>query len=119
MRKQSKNTHLPKMKLFQIGKRKFALLGIGINQRPFNTKSMLACLAYGLNISFGCIFLFNGGEIFLECIESIYMVSANITLAIAFININFKMAKLFEILKRVEKTLNKSEQKNIIYLFLK
>lgn len=102
-----------KIKVFQLAREKFAILGIipelAVQPYPLNRKILLGFSILGL--SSGCIFEFTFYEAktFIEYTQSSYMGSYMVTIIFALFIITFKMEKIFELFDDCENLINTSE----------
>lgn len=102
-----------KMKIFQILRQKFAILGIcpieseqAIDRR---NKCLIGFLVFGVSIISHCVFLFVVANTFEEYANSIYMTTITISLSAVYTIIICKTKNLFYFIEGCEQTIVESK----------
>lgn len=100
------------MKSIGIIRKRFRIIGIDDYDQssrlyPFNGKSLMVLLMYAIDLIINGIFLLDGAESFQEYVNSMFTCSTLIVSVMGFEVVIWKMAKLFEFLKKLEKTIEK------------
>lgn len=98
-----------KMKILQTVQENFEILGICRNQPRFNAKSVMACLVYGVGITFSTTFLICDANNFQEYTNNLYITTALAAGLVCIINTLLKMNHLFALTDDIEETLDRSE----------
>lgn len=102
-----------KLKIFQLIKRNFAILGISsnsLNKKYLLNKNVLtASLFYGLNFTLNAIFLFCKANNFQEYTDSIYVTTAVLTIFVCYVITIFKVTNIFEFIEHCETIVDESE----------
>lgn len=92
-----------KMKLFEIVRRNFAILGISPHKHPFNRNSLETFFICGLSCILCGVFLICNANTFREYTESIYMTTMQMVIASIFTIVVVKTSKLFQFVDDFEK----------------
>lgn len=102
------------MKLFQIIRKKFAVLGISpansIQKYPLNPKLVLVYFIYGATWSSSALFLYRKANTFEEYTNNIYVTSATAMIIITYTVVVTKMSKFFTYINNYGQTVERSEQ---------
>lgn len=101
--------------LFVLIQKNFAVMGITFEQstqvHSFNERIRLGFLILGMNIFHQYMYILDEANGFQEYTESIYMASIGTVSFLCFSTVVFKMARLFELIKKAEELIAKSESK--------
>lgn len=101
------------MRIFQILRQKFAILGICPNESEQASdkriKRLIGFLAFGISCISHCVFLFSMANTFEEYANSIYMTTITISLSAVYLIVVCKTKNLFHFIEGCEQTINKSK----------
>lgn len=101
--------------LFELVQKNFAIMGITLTQsmqvNSFNGRIRFGFILLGMNIFHQYMYILNEAHGFQEYTESIYMASIGTVSFLCFSTVVFKMTRLFELIKKAEELIAKSESK--------
>lgn len=98
------------MKILRTVQQNFVYLGISCsNQLSINAQYVGTCLIYGVGITFSAIFLFREANSFQEYTDNLYITTSLVVGFCCITNIFLKVNELFQLIDKLEKTIEKSE----------
>lgn len=101
------------MEVIKIIRKQFAMIGIVSDQStimyPFNAINLMVLFMFVIDLIINGVYFFYGAENFQEFVNSAFACSALIVSAMAFATLIWEMAKIYEFLKNLEKTIENRE----------
>lgn len=97
------------MKYFQLVQKHLAVLGIDAAKKPFNRKIIMMFLLFAIESVLNCTLLVQETVSIRDFIDSIYLTTTAMIVAIFFAIAAFEMTKIFKVIDGMEEISNNSE----------
>lgn len=102
-----------KMQILESMHKSLPILGMSssqsIQKHPFNARNVASFLIYGINSICNVGFLIFGANNLMEFIDSLYLTVTAVLAVLILINLSWQMRQLFEFLKHIEDTVERSK----------
>lgn len=80
-----------------------------LQKYPFNTRNSTSLLIHGINIVCSVGFIISGSKDLREFADSLFVSATAILIVVIFLNLNWKMKRLFKFLNNLEDTVDQSK----------